>query len=127
MPIRPINAKTAPEAAGGYSQALESFDTSRRLYISGQIPVARDGTVPRTFQEQAKLAWANVEAQLVAADMTIRHLVKVTTFLSDREYADENGEVRRSVLEDHSPALTVIITGIFDEEWLLEIEAIAEA
>jgi enamine deaminase RidA (YjgF/YER057c/UK114 family) len=26
---------------------------------------------------------------------------------------------------DHAPALTVIITGIFDEQWLLEIEAIA--
>jgi hypothetical protein len=25
----------------------------------------------------------------------------------------------------HAPALTVVITGIFDEEWLLEIEAVA--
>lgn len=27
----------------------------------------------------------------------------------------------------HAPALTVIITGIFDEKWLLEIEAVAVA
>jgi 2-iminobutanoate/2-iminopropanoate deaminase len=31
------------------------------------------------------------------------------------------------VLGDHSPALTIIITGIYDEAWLLEIEAIAVA
>jgi 2-iminobutanoate/2-iminopropanoate deaminase len=29
------------------------------------------------------------------------------------------------VLGAYSPAPTVIITGIFDEKWLLEIEAIA--
>jgi 2-iminobutanoate/2-iminopropanoate deaminase len=29
------------------------------------------------------------------------------------------------VLGAHRPALTVIITGIFDEKWLLEIEAVA--
>jgi 2-iminobutanoate/2-iminopropanoate deaminase len=29
------------------------------------------------------------------------------------------------MLGSHSPALTVIIAGIFDEQWLLEIEAVA--
>ncbi|MBL4906308.1 MAG: RidA family protein, partial [Sneathiella sp.] len=62
-----------------------------------------------------------------AADMTLDNLVKVTIFLSDRKFAMENRAVRADVLEDRKPALTVIITGIFDEDWLLEIEAIAEA
>ena len=31
------------------------------------------------------------------------------------------------MLGSHQPALTVIITGIFDEAWLLEIEAVAVA
>ena len=127
MTNRAINAATAPQAAGGYSQAIESTGNSRRLYISGQIPVTRSGSVPNTFPEQAQLAWENVNAQLAAADMALGDLVKVTIFLSDRKFAIENREVRRAVLGDHAPALTVIITGIFDEEWLLEIEAIAEA
>ena len=62
-----------------------------------------------------------------AADMTIANLVKVTVFLSDRKFALENRAVRESVLAGATPALTVIITGIFDEVWLLEIEAIATA
>jgi 2-iminobutanoate/2-iminopropanoate deaminase len=33
--------------------------------------------------------------------------------------------VRREVLGTHAPALTVIITGIYDPRWLLEIEAVA--
>jgi hypothetical protein len=63
----------------------------------------------------------------VGADMTIGNLVKVTIFLSDRKYALENRQARQEALGDHAPALTVIIAGIFDEAWLLETEAIAEA
>jgi enamine deaminase RidA (YjgF/YER057c/UK114 family) len=59
--------------------------------------------------------------------MTLANLVKVTTFLSSREFNLENREIRKEVLGSHSPALTVIITGIFDEKWLLEIEAVAAA
>lgn len=57
--------------------------------------------------------------------MAVDSIAKVTTFLSSRAFADENGAIRREVLGEHAPALTVIITGIFDEHWLLEIEAIA--
>jgi 2-iminobutanoate/2-iminopropanoate deaminase len=121
------NAPSAPAPAGGYPQALETQDARRWLFVSGQIPETRDGVVPGTFKEQAELAWSHVKAQLAAAGMSIENLVKVTTFLSSREYTMENRAVRQAVLGDHTPALTVIITGIFDERWLLEIEAIAAA
>jgi enamine deaminase RidA (YjgF/YER057c/UK114 family) len=127
MPNRQIDAPDAPTAVGDYAQAIEVTETSRRLYISGQIPVAPDGTVPTTFEAQARQVWANVNAQLRAADMEIAHLVKVTTYLSDRAYREVNSEVRREVLQNHRPALTIIICGIYDPTWLLEIEAVAEA
>jgi 2-iminobutanoate/2-iminopropanoate deaminase len=123
---RPINSDKVPVAVGGYSQALESANCSRRLYVSGQIPVRKDGTVPSTFREQARVTWQNVISQLEAAEMSVENLVKVTIFLSDRKFALENREERQAALGSHAPALTVIITGIFDESWLLEIEAIAE-
>lgn len=121
----PINAPSAAQPSGGYSQALEIRDASRLLMISGQVPETASGHVPTDFRSQAELAWANVIAQLEAAGMSVSHLVKVTTFLSSREYRALNSEVRRKVLGEHAPALTVIITGIYDERWLLEIEAIA--
>jgi enamine deaminase RidA (YjgF/YER057c/UK114 family) len=125
MELTPINAETAPSPAGGYAQALIVEGARRLLFISGQIPQTRDGHVPGDFVAQAELTWANVVAQLQAAGMSMRNLVKVTTFLSSREYALPNREVRARVLAGHTPALTVIITGIFDVQWLLEIEAIA--
>ena len=125
MTVRAINAPDAPQAAGGYAQAVEVSGAQRLLFISGQIPVAADGATPGDFTSQARLAWANVEAQLRAAGMTLDNLVKVTTFLADRAHAVENREVRNAALGHRTPALTVIITGIFDPDWLIEIEAVA--
>ena len=125
MKINTVNAEAAPQAAGGYSQGVAVSSAERLLFISGQIPETTAGDVPSGFPAQARLVWRNVFAQLGAASMTVANLVKVTIFLSSREFATLNREIRQEVLGAHSPALTVIITGIFDEKWLLEIEAVA--
>jgi 2-iminobutanoate/2-iminopropanoate deaminase len=122
-----VNADSAPQPAGGYSQAVEIAGFQRLLFISGQIPEAIAGEVPTDFPSQARLGWRNVIAQLNAANMSVANLVKVTVFLSSRDDALANREIRQEVLGSHAPALTVIITGIFDPKWLLEIEATAAA
>ncbi len=127
MKLTPINSPHAPLPAGGYSQAVEVQGSQRLLFISGQIPESPSGETPGDFRSQARLVWANILAQLDAAGMSVSNLVKVTIFLSSREHALANREVRQEVLRAHAPALTVIITGIFDEKWLLEIEAMATA
>jgi 2-iminobutanoate/2-iminopropanoate deaminase len=110
-----------------YAQGALVTDADRILFISGQIPETPDGTVPEDFEAQCHLAWRNVLTVLQGAGMTERNLVKVTVFLSDRRYREANARIRHEVLGDHNPALTVIITGIYDEVWLLEIEAMAAA
>jgi len=127
MKTRLLNSPEVAPSAGGYSQSVELSDFDRLLFISGQIPATKAGEVPDTFEAQAALAWENLIHQLVAADMAITNLVKVTIFLASREYNLRNREVRKQYLGEHAPAQSVIITGIFDESWLLEIEAIAAA
>jgi enamine deaminase RidA (YjgF/YER057c/UK114 family) len=124
---RSLNAPDAADLATGYSQVVEVRDATRTAYISGQIPMTADGAVPATFREQCLLTWRNIEAQLRVADMTLDNLVKVTIFLSDRKFSADNRAIRREILGERAPALTVIIAGIFDEAWLLEIEAVAMA
>jgi 2-iminobutanoate/2-iminopropanoate deaminase len=127
MKFNIINASSAPQPAGGYSQALEVVGVQRLLFISGQIPETAAGEIPADFPAQARLAWRNVLAQLEATGMSMANLAKVTVFLSSREFAMPNREIRQEVLGSHSPALTVIIADIFDARWLLEIEAVAAA
>jgi 2-iminobutanoate/2-iminopropanoate deaminase len=127
MKLTPVNSSSAPLSAGGYSQAVDISGVQRLLFVSGQIPATVAGAIPADFSAQARLAWQNLIAQLEAAGMSVGNLVKVTTFISSREFAMANREVRQEVLQGHAPALTVIIAEIFDEKWLLEIEAIAAA
>ena len=122
-----INAPDAPQPLSSYSQAFEISGHKRLLFVSGQIPVSRDGHVPADFPSQCRLAWHNMLAQLEAAGMSIENLVKVTTFLADRQYGLVNRQIRQEFLGNHRPAATVIVAGIFDQEWLIEVEAIAAA
>ncbi len=125
--IRPLTGDGSPPVQGSYPQAVEVTGATRWLYLSGQIPVAPDGSLAADFTGQCRQVWANVETQLRAAGMTLDNLVKVTTFLASRDHAPENRQVRLEVLAGRQPALTVIVTGIFDEAWLVEIEAVAAA
>ncbi|MCJ8054107.1 RidA family protein [Shinella curvata] len=120
-----INAKNAPAPRGGYSQAVKLTDFKALLFISGQIPVSDDDKVPESFEDQARLVWRNIDAQLKAAGMSKADLVKVTTFLADRHHTMANREIRSEYLGAVAPAMSVVIASIFDEKWLLEVEAIA--
>ncbi|KGT75008.1 translation initiation inhibitor [Bradyrhizobium japonicum] len=119
------NPATVHPPAGGYSMGLELTQHRRLLFISGQVPEKADGTVPEGFEAQCEQAWRNVIEVLAAAGLGVGHLVKVTTFLTDRTQVVTNRTIRRAVLGDHQPALSVVVVETVDSKWLLEIEAIA--
>ncbi|WFU28667.1 RidA family protein [Bradyrhizobium sp. CB1717] len=111
--------------AGGYSMGVELSQHRRLLFISGQVPEASDGAVPGGFEAQCEQVWRNVVEVLAAAGLGVEHLVKVTTFLTDRSQLVPNRIIRCKVLSEHQPALTVVVVETVDSKWLLEIEAIA--
>ncbi|MGY3392767.1 2-iminobutanoate/2-iminopropanoate deaminase [Bradyrhizobium sp. USDA 3311] len=119
------NPATVHAPAGGYCMGLELKQHRRLLFISGQVPEKTDGTVPEGFEAQCAQAWRNVIEVLAAAGLGVEHLVKVTTFLTERDQVVTNRTIRRAVLGEHRPALTVVIVETVDSKWLLEIEAIA--
>ncbi|MCG5487335.1 MAG: RidA family protein [Sinorhizobium meliloti] len=120
-----INALNAPQPRGGYSQAVSVEDFRRMLFVSGQIPVTSDDVLPEGFEAQARQVWLNVDAQLKAAGMSKTDIVKVTTYLADRQHVVANREIRNDYLGSLAPAMTVVITGIFDSAWLMEVEVVA--
>src|SRR5258708_9595081 len=103
---RQINATTVTVPATGYSQALELQGHTRILFVSGQIPVALDGTVPEGFEAQCRLAWQNVEGQLKAAGMSLDNIVMHRTFLPDRPYTMANPTYPQARLANPNPPLT---------------------
>lgn len=127
MQRRDINAADAPAPAGQYSQAVEVTGASRTLYISGQVGVGIDGKIPTDATAQAALVWANLAAQLRAAGMGIENLVKITTIVPNPADVAAVRAGRAAVLGDHRPASTLIIGGLADPAWKVEVEGIAVA
>ena len=44
----------APQAVGGYAQAVSVEGAKRLVFVSGQIPADQSGKVPSAFAEQAR-------------------------------------------------------------------------
>jgi 2-iminobutanoate/2-iminopropanoate deaminase len=127
MQRRDINAADAPAPAGQYTQAIEVTGAARTLYISGQVGVAVDGSIPPDAEAQCALAWRNVQAQLRATGMEITNLVKITTIVPDRADIPAIRAGRAAVLGEHKPASTLIVGGLSNPLWKVEVEGVAVA
>ncbi|TWD80278.1 enamine deaminase RidA (YjgF/YER057c/UK114 family) [Kribbella amoyensis] len=128
LAITPLNPAVLPAATGNYTHGVQVDGGRRMVFVSGQVPWGDDqGRIPEEFEEQCRMVWRNLLAVLGEAGMDARNLVKVTMYLSDRQYRAANSKIREEVLGEHTPALTIIICDIYAEEWLLEIEAVAIA
>ena len=127
MQSRDINAPDAPAPISAYSQAVEVTAVTRTLYISGQVGVDIDGNIPDDFMEQSRLVWANVSAQLRAAEMTLDNVVKFVTILPNAADIAASRTSRQEALGNHRPAHTLIIGGLANAAWMIEVEAVAVA
>jgi enamine deaminase RidA (YjgF/YER057c/UK114 family) len=127
MQRRDLNAPDAHSPGAAYTQAIEVSGATRALYISGQVGQRIDGTIPDDVVEQSRVAWQNLEAQLKAAGMTLDNLVTITTILPNHGDVAAVREVRGKVPGDRKPASTLIVGGLANPAWKIEVEGIAVA
>src|SRR5688572_12101703 len=104
-----INPKTTAAPEGGYSHGVLVEGTYRQLFISGQIPELPDGEIPVGFEPQCLAVWNNIREVLIQSGMTFENVVKVTTYLTNADFAETNSQIRRRTLGDLRPALTVVV------------------
>jgi 2-iminobutanoate/2-iminopropanoate deaminase len=124
--LEPINPPTVPASFSRYSQGVVAPGAARWLHVSGQVGIPVGGTLPDTFEEQARNAWRNVLGVLEGAGMTAVDLVKVTAFVTRQSDVGQYRTVRDSMLGEAKPASTlVVVAGLADPRWLVEIEAVA--
>ena len=88
---------------GPYSHAVEVPEGSRLLYISGEVGVLPDGTVPNGIEAQAEACWRNIIAILADAGMTVGDLVKITTIWSGRRTWHPRAPRGQSTSATHVP------------------------
>ena len=121
-----VNPESIAKPFSRYSQVVSAPENCRWAHISGQVGVARDGTMPEGFEAQARLAWANVLHGVRAAGMGLDDIVKVTIYITRRDDIAAYRAVRDEALQGRAPAATmVIVSGLAHPALLIEVEAIA--
>lgn len=112
-------------ATGDYIHALEVRGAGRLLFVAGTMGLDQNGAAGATLAEQLRLIWSNIGTILASADMTLDHVVRVTSYLRDAGYADANAAARLEALGGRLVPTTAIVVETLVTEWLVEIEVIA--
>ena len=112
--------------AGIYSHGVAVQGGARSVYVSGQVGVRPDGSLPNDFEGQCRQALRNVESVLSAAEMRLDNIVRLGFYLTDRADMDALVEVRKALLGGVAPAITtVIVAGLVSPDWRIEVDAFA--
>jgi enamine deaminase RidA (YjgF/YER057c/UK114 family) len=98
----------------------------RLLFLSGQLGLAPDGSIPAGVTAQSEQVFANIDALLHEAGMSRANLVRLTTFLVDPADRAAFMAVRDRWVEPPAPASTLVfVRALARAEFVVEVEAIA--
>ena len=111
-----------------YSHGVEVPPGYRLMLCSGQLSISVDGYIPETAEAQTELCFQNVGAILEAAGMSLKDIVRINAYVTDRAHLPGYMKVRDRLFADPAPASTLmIVSGFAREAFKVEIEVIAAA
>ena len=111
-----------------YHHAVVIPANARIVYVSGQVGLRADGSLPDTLGAQADQAWQNLMACLGEAGMGPENIVKINAYLIDADDYPAFAAARAKHIGDARPASTaVLIKQLLLPEWHFEIDAVAAA
>jgi enamine deaminase RidA (YjgF/YER057c/UK114 family) len=116
-----ISSGSRYEATIGFSRALR---VGRDVYVSGTAPIWPDGSCDPDPEVQARRCLEIILEALAKAGASAKHVVRTRMFLTDAAHADAVSRAHGAVFGEVRPASTmVVITGMLDPRWKVEIEA----
>ncbi len=125
MQLRQIHTQPDPYAPYLLSQAIQLGNLA---FVSGQAGVGDDGRIVGNadFDAQADRAFRNLDRALRAAGSSLRHVAKVTIFLTSMQHFAKIVELRRKWFTAPYPADTIVeVSALYSPQAMIEIEAIA--
>lgn len=118
------NPQNIHEPVGSYVHQIEIKGDERLLVISGQVGMKEDGTVPEDPLEQLGLALDNILRNLEAANMDVKDLIKINSYLVGEFDTARGREVIKSKLQGHKPCSTLVyVSRLAAPIYRVEIEA----
>ena len=121
MERRRITSGGAYEAVFGYCRAVR---VGNAVYVAGTAPAMPDGAAPPPDSYgQARRCFEIIGAALSEAGATFADVVRTRMYITPEADFDEVGRAHGEVFRDIRPVnTTVIIAGLIDPRWHLEID-----
>jgi enamine deaminase RidA (YjgF/YER057c/UK114 family) len=121
MQRRRISSGSPFEPRVGFSRAVR---VGERILVSGTAPVWPDGSCDRDPTNQARRCLTIILAALAELGGRPADVVRTRTYLVDRNDWESIGHVHGEIFGEIRPASTmVVVAGLLDPRWKVEIEA----
>ena len=119
---RTISGHSPFEQTFGYSRAVVIGD---RVVVAGTAPLAAGGAPPPSgAYAQAALCFELIGEALAKAGASLNDVVRTRMFVVNRDDWEEISRAHGDVFAGVRPAATmVVVAGLLDPAWLVEIEA----
>ena len=130
--IQTYNPTTMAKPLGLYCHVARA-KASEFVHIAGQVSLDSSGEIVGTgnFEAQMNQTYANLRAALESTGAGFGDVVKYTTYLTRKNDLGEYRRVRNALYEDiypngpYPPNTLLIVSGLVNDDLLLEIEAVA--
>jgi enamine deaminase RidA (YjgF/YER057c/UK114 family) len=120
---RRISSGSPYEKSIGFSRALA---VGNRIIVSGTAPIGDDG---RTAGESDAYAQTIrcleiIRKAVEQAGGSLEHIVRTRIYITDRSNWEAIGRAHGEFFSEIRPAATmIVVSGLIDPDWLVEIEA----
>jgi enamine deaminase RidA (YjgF/YER057c/UK114 family) len=95
-----------------------------RVLVSGTAPVWPDGSVDPDPYVQAKRCFEIITTALTEAGASADQVVRTRMFVTDAAYGEAVGRAHAEAVGAALPTATmVVVKGLLDDRWKVEIEA----
>jgi enamine deaminase RidA (YjgF/YER057c/UK114 family) len=120
-----VRSASAYESLVGFSRAVRR---GSRIVVSGTAPLGPDGeTVVGDAYDQAKRCYEIILEAIEALGGDLEDVVRTRIFVTDAADWESIGRAHGEFFRDVYPAATlVVVKGLLDPRWKVEIEAEAE-
>lgn len=117
-----ISGHSPYELVFGFSRAVVAGD---RVLVAGTAPIPADSAPPPiAAYDQARLCLDLIAEALGQASTTLGQVVRTRIYLTDASYWPEVARAHGEVFANVRPAASaVIVAGLLDPAWKVEIEA----
>jgi enamine deaminase RidA (YjgF/YER057c/UK114 family) len=109
------------ESLIAFSRAVRVDD---RVFVAGTAPLWPDGSCPDDVRVQADRCWEITAGALAEVGARLSDVVRTRMYLISSDDFDDVQDVHREVFEHVKPAATmIVVAGMLDPRWRVEIEA----